>query len=66
MKKQKKEQEFLCIKEVAEVLGLDQRTAKKMIENAEGLNYTRVGGKVLINKNKLLQYMDEHNIIRYK
>lgn len=60
------QKEFLCMKEAGQLLGVDQRTMKKILENAEGLNYTRIGGKVLINKNELIQYMKEHSIIRYK
>ena len=60
------EREFLCLKEAGQLLGVDYRTMKKILENAEGLNYTRIGGKVLINKNDLVQYMREHKIIRLK
>lgn len=57
--------EYVCLKEGAQILGIDARTMRKVLEGAEGLNYTRIGGKILINKNKLLKYMDEHTIIRY-
>ena len=59
------EKKFVCMKEAAEILGVDSRTMKKILENAEGLPATRTGRKILINKDKLLQYMDKTTIIRY-
>ena len=58
------EKQFLCLKEVAQILGLNVKTEKKIIENAEGLAYTRLGRKILVNKDTLLKYMNEHSIIR--
>ena len=58
--------QFICLKEAAELLGISAGTMKKIIENAEGLAYTRLGRKILINKDNLLKYMNEHSIIRYK
>ena len=45
------EKQFVCMKEAAQILGVDSRTMKKILENAVDLNWTRVGGKILINKN---------------
>lgn len=59
------EKQFLCIKEAGQLLGVDSRTMKKILKGAEGLNYTRIGRKFLINKNKLLKYLDEHDIVKY-
>lgn len=56
--------EFVNKKEAAEMLGVDPRTMDKII-HAEGFKYTRLGRKILINKSKLLEYMDTHKIIRY-
>lgn len=58
--------QFICLKEAAELLGINVQTMKKIVENAEGLAYTRLGRKILINKDALLKYMNEHTIIRYK
>lgn len=59
-----KEKQFICLKEAAELLGISVGTMKKIIENAEGLAYTRLGRKILVNKDTLLKYMNEHSIIR--
>ena len=56
---------FICMKEAAEILGVDARTAKKILEAAEGFSFTRTSGKILINKNKLIEYINNTRIIRY-
>lgn len=60
------EKQFVCMKEAAEILGIDSRTMKKILENAVDLKWTRVGGKILINKDNLVKYFDEHRIVRFK
>lgn len=60
------EKQFVCMKEAAQILGVDSRTMKKILENAVDLNWTRVGGKILINKNNLVKYFEEHRTIRFK
>lgn len=59
------EKEFVCLTEGARVLGLDVKTFKKVLAGATGLRTTRIGRKVLINKKKLVEYFDTHDIIRY-
>ncbi len=56
--------EFVTMKEAAEILGIDPRTMSKIV-HAKDFKYTRVGRKILINKVKMLEYMDNHKIIRY-
>jgi predicted site-specific integrase-resolvase len=63
------DKKFAKLKEVAEILGVDSRTAKKIIQNADGLHYTRLSsknnGRILVNIEELMKYMQEHTIIRY-
>lgn len=56
--------EFVNMKEAAEILGVNPQTMNKII-HAEGFKYTRLGRKILINKSKMLEYMENHKIIRY-
>lgn len=59
------EKEFICMKEASQMLGINERTMKKiLINNDNELHSTKVGGKILINKKRLLQYIDESRIIR--
>ncbi len=59
------EKEFICMKEASQMLGINERTMKKiLITNDSELHSTKVGGKILINKKRLLQYIDESSIIR--
>ena len=59
------EKEFLCMKEASQMLGINERTMKKILTtNDNALHSTKVGGKILINKKRLLQYIDESRIIR--
>ena len=47
------EKEFICIKEASQLLGVSEKTMKKILLNNE-IHTTKLSGKVLINKNKLL------------
>lgn len=59
------EKEFICMKEAAQMLGINERTMKKVLVNNDNeLHSTKVGGKILINKKRLLQYIDESSMIR--
>lgn len=59
------EKEFICMKEAAQMLGINERTMKKVLVNNDNeLHSTKVGGKILINKRRLLQYIDESSMIR--
>ena len=57
------EKEFLCMKEAAQMLGVNERTMKKIIIN-NGIHATKLNGKILINKNKLLQFLDSNSRIK--
>lgn len=59
------EKKFMCLKEAAQTLGLDSRTAKKILINAKGVNMVRTKRKILINTRDLMEYMSKTNIIRY-
>ena len=59
------ETEFINLKEVATTLGVCSKTAKKILLNAKGLNYTRAGRQILVNKQHLLEYMNNTNTIMY-
>ena len=56
--------QFVSMKEAAEILGVNPRTMSKII-HSEGFEYTRLGRKIIINKEKMLEYMMNHKIIRY-
>jgi len=56
--------EFICMKEAAELLGISIQTMRKIVNSTNGLA-TRLGRKILINKDKLLNYMENTSIIRY-
>ncbi len=58
------EKEFVCMKEASQILGINPRTMKKiLVNNNDKIHSTKVGGKILINKKKLLQYINESNTI---
>lgn len=62
------ERQYINLSEAAELLGIDRRTFKKMLITAKQenkLNYTKLGRKILINKDKLIKYMDTTNKINY-
>ena len=58
------EKEFLCLKEAATILGISQRTMKQILMNNEKIHFTKLNGKILINKRKLLQYFDENDTVK--
>lgn len=59
------ERKFVCMKEAGRILGIDSRTVKKILESTEEIKWTRISGKILINIQSLLDYMDKYKIIRY-
>ncbi len=59
------ERKFVCMKEAAEILGINVQTMKKILDSNVELA-TRLGRKILINKDKLMEYMENTSIIRYK
>ncbi len=56
--------EFITLKEMAEILGVCYRTAKKIIQNND-IHYTRTRRKILVNKECLINYINSTNVIRY-
>lgn len=56
------EKEFLCMKEAAQMLGINERTMKNIIVN-NNIHKTKLSGKILINKTKLLDFLDSNSKI---
>ena len=56
------EKEFLCIKEAAQMLGVNERTMKNIIMN-NNIHSTKLNGKILINKNLLLEFLNTNSRI---
>ena len=57
------EKEFLCMKEAAQMLGVNERTMKGIIEN-NNIHVTKLSGKILINKNLLLEFLSSNSRIK--
>lgn len=57
------EKEFLCMKEAAQMLGVNERTMKNIIRN-NGLHATKLNGKILINKKLLLEFLNTNTRIK--
>ena len=57
------EKEFLCMKEAAQMLGVNERTMKGIIEN-NNIHSTKLKGKILINKNLLLEFLSSNSRIK--
>lgn len=57
------EKEFLCMKEAAQMLGVNERTMKNIIEN-NNIHVTKLSGKILINKNLLLEFLSSNSRIK--
>ena len=56
------EKEFLCMKEASQMLGVNERTMKNIIVNND-IHTTKLNGKILINKNRLLDFLDNNSKI---
>ena len=57
------EKEFLCMKEAAQMLGVNERTMKNIIKN-NNIHSTKLNGKILINKNLLLEFLSSNSRIK--
>ena len=57
------EKEFLCMKEAAQMLGVNERTMKNIIKN-NCLHATKLNGKILINKKLLLEFLNSNSRIK--
>lgn len=55
---------FLSLKEAAEVAGVNPQTMKKII-TSNGFHYTRLGRKILINEDEMIEFFKTHKIVRY-
>lgn len=58
------EREFICLKEAAKILGISDRTMKRIIEKNNEIHSTKLKGKILINKNKLLDYINNTDTVK--
>ena len=52
------EKQFVCISEASRLVGVDARTLKKYLLGNTQVTFKRVGNKLLINKIKLLQALN--------
>ena len=57
------EKEFLCMKEAAQLLGVNERTMGNIIKN-NNIHSTKLNGKILINKNLLLEFLSSNSRIK--
>ncbi len=57
------EKEFLCMKEAAQMLGINERTMKNIIDNND-IHTTKLSGKILINKSLLLEFLGSNSKIK--
>lgn len=57
------EKQFICMKEAAQILGVNERTMKNIIIN-NNLHYNKLNGKILINKNLLLEFLNNNRRIK--
>ena len=57
--------EFICLKEAAEILGVDRRVMAQILKNNKDIHYTRTKRKILINKLQFLNYIKNVDIIKY-
>lgn len=55
------EKQFVCVAEASRILGIDARTLKKVLQGNRQITYKRVGHKLLINKQKLMDYLNNSN-----
>ncbi len=58
------EREFICLKEAAKVLGISDRTMKRIVERNNEIHSTKLNGKILINKSKLLDYINNADTVK--
>ena len=58
------EKEFLNLEEAGKLLGLTKQTVSKLT-NAKGFPCTRLSRRILINRRKLLQWLEENKSIVY-
>lgn len=55
------EREFICLKEASQLLGVNEKTMKKvLLNNSDKISFSKVGNKILINKQKLLDVINNN------
>lgn len=59
------EKEFLNLEETGKLLGLTKQTVSKLT-NAKDFPCTRLSRRILINRKKLLQWLEENKSIVYE
>lgn len=58
------EKEFLSLKETAKLLGISNQTASRLT-NVNGFPCIKLQRRILINKNKLFQWLEQNKNIVY-
>ncbi len=59
------EKEYICLKEMAEILGISRQTAKKILLKAQKeISFCRMGNKMLIMKKDVIAYVSKYRNIR--
>lgn len=58
------EKEFLSLKETAKLLGISNKTASRLT-NVNGFPCIKLQRRILINKNKLFQWLEQNKNIVY-
>lgn len=54
---------FLTLKDSAQLIGVNERTMKNLLDkNKDSLNYSKIGGRYLINKNSLLVLINSNSL----
>lgn len=61
----KDKQEYINLKEAAEIFGLDSRTMKKIWLSTNELHFTRVGRQMIMKKADLVEYFEKKDNIKY-
>lgn len=55
---------YLSLTEAADILGIDRKTMSKIV-HSQDFKYTRLGRKILINKQQMMDFFNTHQIIHY-
>lgn len=64
MEKCVNKKEFLSLNETAQLLGISKQTASRLLR-VNGFPYTKLQRRILINRNKLFQWLEENRNIAY-
>lgn len=55
------QREFICLKEASQLIGINEKTMKKvLLNNSDKISFSKVGNKILINKQKLLDVINNN------